>query len=75
MITMSNNTDTDRITILEEHTLLLTARVAELETLFGASADKLTAIIGGVQELKKINRELARLNDIELAVLEGRLLQ
>jgi len=64
-----------RIAILEEHTLLLTARVAELGQLFSASAEKLTEIMSGVEQLRVINRELARLNDVELAVLGKSTLQ
>ena len=64
-----------RIAILEEHTLLLTARVAELEQLFSASADKLTEILSGVEQLRIINRELARLNEIEMDDLGKLLLQ
>ena len=53
----------ERIAILEEYTLLLTARVAELETLFRASASKLGEIIAGVRELKRLKqaaREIER---------------
>ena len=49
-----------RIAILEEHTLLLTARVAELEQVFSASAGKLDEIAAGVKQLRDINRELGK---------------
>jgi hypothetical protein len=55
-----------RITELEGHLLLLTARVAEMEQLFSASAGKLTEMMRGVEELRRINKEMARLHGAEL---------
>jgi hypothetical protein len=52
-------TDAEPIAALEE-------RVARLEKAFAASANKLGEIIAGVLELKQLNRELARLNDVDL---------
>ena len=47
----------------------LEGRVAALEKAAHMRAKKLDASIAGVIELKQLNRELARLNDIELHVL------
>ena len=76
MYTSAMTNDAERrIATLEKHMLLLTARVAELEQAFAASAGKLTEIMQGVEELRLINKELARLNGVDLKAARKQPLQ